>query len=266
MATFGVSEAVARRADRIQTLTENAVDILERVNGLKDSLEISSAAAASLCALIQADHSPVLAAISECTSTAANLMGSLAAGAALVAPALAIVSSLLSQIANAAANPGLVKALACRLVALRPILLAAARSDNMAREHEATLAAITQVLHDAVGAVERVTSRGFVSALWNASGDRAKIEGAETSIDKWVLVLTAAIAVALGSEVRDAVVAASEAAAKAQDETLRQLAVVGVAVDASAADARAFHTKLDGVLERQGRMVRVDAARPLLLG
>jgi hypothetical protein len=255
-AEAGPSVGAVHRTDAVGSTADKAASFLEAVGSLKDTMDVTCSAADALSDVLRRDPSAALAVIAECSSAAAFACNALAPGLAFVAPALVVVGGLLKQVANAAANPGLVTALARRLLALRPVLRAAARSDTFAREHEPTLTAMTSVLKDAAGAVERVTTRGFLGAMWNASGDRAKIEAAEADIDKWVTVLTGAIAVALGSEVHAAVVAASAAAVKAQDELLAQLAGVGSAIAAAEAEARVFQTKLDGALERQKLMVR----------
>ena len=123
--------------------------------------------------------------------------------------------------------------LATSAAALRPILRAAASAASIARDHAALVSRTATALKAAGEVVGRVTHRGNLAAFVLASADKAAIEGAEKAIDKWVAVLTAAIAVSLGGETLAQLTVASASAAAAQGALLAEMTVSKRASSAS---------------------------------
>ena len=209
-----------------------------------------------MIAELSENPSETLAVIAELSSGLSYACIAIAPGLAFVAPALVFVGAILKQVANAAANVSLASNLVRRVVALQPVLKAAARSPEMTRSQAETMAAMTLVLKEASEAVSRVTKRGFTAKLWNATNDRAIIESAETSIDKWVTVLTSALAAALGGDTLAALQQESARAVAAHDAVVGRIAEVGKAVAENAEEARAHNAALLAALERQAQVVR----------
>ena len=240
--TAGPSDAAVARAEIVGGAADAASTAADAIKQLADHADIGASTAASLTALLQSsDASPALGILAQLTGGAGTALTTIAPAAAIVAPALVFLGAILDQVSKAAANPGLAAALAKRAAALQPVLRAAAKSPAMARDHEKTLVEMTAVLKTASEAVGRVTKRGYATAFFMASSDKAAIDGAEAAVDKWVGVLTSAVVVAQGGDA-----AAQAAGLKA---LMEESAAAAAATEAAAA---ARHGELMVVLGEQG--------------